>query len=409
MFKKKKNAIYGSVLSEDYVPATLPKYGKSLDTFITGTYRLLSQRFIQEQYDDCEEKLSALVQTSDQFTVGKSCDAYIDGQMRHLEAVHQEDVAAHDLQIEHIRSGLDVRRGVVERRISQLEDAATQLTQAIAPLRGLNAQFEISLGRLHIPLGVPITLIAMVVDAVLNYSYLNTILLQNKWLLFVTVACLSIMSDGSMYALGMLISRKDEQFMDKRLFQCSVIGLLAMFLLSVVSGLMIRFGSMSVTYGTINAAGQFVGKDSYSLAEWGISLVTAFLTTTTGLISMAFSIDKNAHLVDRRRAMEAELSVIDAEYQALMAERDAIDHAADPMTRDLECRNAAEKNLNALRVGLKHHMRKLLAQHQGDASYSDTMAESAEALLSRPSVQAHTPVPAENLSIHTSTAFEEAV
>lgn len=409
MFNKKKKAVYGSVLSNEYVPAYLPRYGLGLDTFITSDYRLLSRSFIQEQYDAAEAKLSELVQTSDRFSVGSSCDAYIEGQIPHLEAIHREDVAAHELQIHNIRSGLEVRKGVVERRMKQLEQSRAALAQKIEPLKDLKAQFEITVGRFLIPIGLPVTLASMAVDALLNYSYLNTILMQNVFLLAITVACLSVMSDGSMYALGMLMSRKNEEFMDKRLYTVSVIGLLTMFLLSVISGVMIRFGSMDVTYGTINAAGEFVGKDSYSLAEWGISLVTAFLTTTTGLISLVFSIDKNAHLVDRRREMEAELAALDAEYESLSAERDAIVHAADPAIRDLDCRKAAEKNLKALPVGLKQHMRKLLAAHQGEASYTDAMAESAAALLPQPSEEKRAPSTDNNLSIHMNNDLKEAV
>lgn len=409
MFKKKKKVVHGSVLSNEYVPAYLPRYGLGLDTFITSNYRLLSRSFIQEQYDTAEARLSELVQTSDRFTVGKSCDAYIEGQIPYLEAVHREDIASNELQIHNIRSGLEVRKGVVERRMEQLEQSRAELAQKIEPLKGLNAQFEIKLGRFRIPLGLPVTLASMAVDALLNYSYLNTILMQNVFLLTITVACLSVMSDGSMYALGMLMSRKDEEFMDKRLYTASVTGLLTMFLISVISGVMIRFGSMDVTYGTINAAGEFVGKDSYSLAEWGISLVTAFLTTTTGLISLAFSIDKNAHLVDRRREMETELADLDAEYESLSAERDAIDHAADPAIRDLECRRAAAENLKALPVGLEQHMRRLLAIHQGEASYTDAMAESAAALLPQPSEEKDAPGSNDNHSINLNNNFKEAV
>lgn len=409
MFNKKKKAIYGSVLSNEYVPAYLPRYGLGLDTFITSDYRLLSRGFIQEQYDAAETKLSELVQTSDRFSVGTSCDAYIEGQIPHLEAIHREDVATHEVQIQKIRSGLEVRKGVLERRMEQIEQSRTELARKIEPLKGLNAQFEITLGRFRIPLGLPVTITGMAVDALLNYSYLNTILMENVFLLAITVACLSVMSDGSMYALGMLMSRKDEEFMDKRLYTVSVIGLLTMFLLSVVSGVMIRFGSMDVTYGTINAAGEFVGKDSYSLAEWGISLVTAFLTTTTGLISLVFSIDKNAHLVDRRREMEVELAALDAEYGSLSAERDAIVHAADPAIRDLDCRKAAEINLKALPVGLKQHMRKLLALHQGEASYTDAMAESAATLLLKSSEEKATHGFNDNYFINLNDNFKEAV
>lgn len=409
MFKKKKKAVYGSVLSEHYVPASLPRYGLGLSKFITSDYLLLSKDFLREQYSNAEDKLAELVKTSDRFTVGTVYDAYVDAQMPHLGALHQKDVARNNLQIEHIRSGLEVRKGVVEHRMEQIEQSKMERAQKIESLKGLNAQFEISFGRFHIPLGLPVTIVSMVVDALLNYSYLNTILMQNVFLLIITVACLSVMSDGSMFALGMLMSRKDEEFMDKRLYTISTIGLLVMFLLSVVSGVMIRFGSMDLTYGTINSAGEFVGKDSYSLAEWGISLVTAFLTTTTGLISLVFSNDKNAHLVERRQKLEAELAVLNMEYEALVAEKKDLDRAPDPAVYDLECRKAAEQNLKALPVGLKQHMRRLLAIHQGEASYTDAMSESAAALLPQPSEEKDTPGSANSHPINMNNNFKEAV
>ena len=51
------------------------------------------------------------------------------------------------------------------------------------------------------------------------------------------------------------------------------------------------------------------------------------------------------------------------------------------MICDRERRKAAEGNLEALRMGLMMFMRKLLALHQQDASYLDSMSESAKNLL----------------------------
>ena len=169
--------------------------------------------------------------------------------------------------------------------------------------------------------------------------------------------------------------------MDKRLFYLTAGGLAALFLLSVITSVLIRVGSMDVTFGTINAAGEFVGKESYSLAEWGVTLVTAFLTTATGLISFALSFDENAYLVERRRELEAELARVSREYDQLAAERSALTLAADALELDRQRRKAAEASLEALRTGLKQHIRKLLALQQEDAAYTDAMAESAGNLL----------------------------
>ena len=51
------------------------------------------------------------------------------------------------------------------------------------------------------------------------------------------------------------------------------------------------------------------------------------------------------------------------------------------MICDRERRKVAEANLEALRIGLMMLVRKLLALHQQDASYSDTMSESAKKLF----------------------------
>lgn len=319
MFKKKEEVNQGSVLSEHYVPAVLPKYGFSLDTFIAGDYKLLSDAYLEDLYRACENELSAIIQTSDPFSVGSICDTYIDGQIAHLAASHQEDVAMHGLQCAHITSSHEVHKGVLDRRIDSLTERMDQLRKDIAPIKDRKAQFEITLGRFHIPIGLPATLAAMLVDALLNYSFLQGILLQSAFLLLICVVCLSVMSDGSMYVLGNLLSRKGEKYMSKWLYYVIAGGLIGMFLLSVIAGVMIRIGSMDITYGSINAAGEFVGKYSYSLAEWGVSLVTAFLTTATGLISLAFSVDENAHLAHNCRALEGTLAEADIEYNNLAA------------------------------------------------------------------------------------------
>lgn len=410
MFKKKQQKAHYAILNENYVPASLPKYGKCLDTFITGNYKLLSEQYIQDCYKNCEDTLEPLIKTSDRFTVGSTCDAYVEGQLAHVEAMHQEDVAAHDLQVENIRAAQAVRKETIERLLPQLEEVKERLTQEIDPLQDLKAQFEMRLGRWFIPIGLPITIAAMVIDAFINYSFLEGILLQNTLLLILTTICMSVMSDASMYVLGSLLSRRDENFMDKWLFRTCVAGLLGMFLLSVVSSVLIRIGTMPETFLVPDAEGNLVVKQVFSLGDWGVTLMTSFLTCSTGLISLAFSVDKNAHLVERRRAMEAALAGAEAESQALQDELNAIVHAADPAVRDRACRKAAEANLAALRVGLKQHVRKLLAMHQQEAPYTDSMGESAAAILP-PSGEEPSEAEggADNLTIYPNNELEEAV
>lgn len=381
MRKKKNTGNQVSVVSETYVPATLPKHGQNLDGFITSDYSVNDLQTRQSYYEVCEKTLAGVLATGDKFTPGRICDQYVDGQVEHLYVTQQQEEAMRTLQAHHITSEREVRTEELLRKKSRMEERIAELTEKIQPLKDLCPQFEISIGRFHIPAGLPITLSAMAVDILLNISFLQGVLLQNAMLLLITVLCMSVMSDGTMYCLGLLVSRKDEKFMPIWLLRLLEVSLVALFLLSVVSGVMIRFGSMDVTFGTINAAGQFVGKTAYSAAEWGVSLVTAFLTTCTGLISLAFSIDHNAHLVSRRRGWEAEKAVCEKEYEAVCIELSALTKAADPIVLDNARRAAGRREIEALRDGMKLHMRALQAQLQGDAAYTEAMADSAEALM----------------------------
>lgn len=53
-----------------------------------------------------------------------------------------------------------------------------------------------------------LTVLAMAVDAAVNYSFLESILLSNALLLWVMVITMSIMSDGTMWALGTYLSKR---------------------------------------------------------------------------------------------------------------------------------------------------------------------------------------------------------
>lgn len=380
MFKKKKETM-GFVLEENYVPASLPKYGLNLDRYITGEYCLNSDSFIAGCYTACAEKLEELIQTSDSFTMGETFDAFLDGKIAHVESKHQYDVARHHLQTEHIKSAIAVRKNTLNQRKAILEKEIEKKRKVIEPLQDLNAQYELKLGKWHLQLGVIITLIAVVVDSLLNYSFLEGIILSDGFLLLVTVLGLSVLSDGSMFCLGTILSHRKEKYMSKGLYYTAVVGLSIMFLISAFACVFIKWGSMNVTYGTINAAGEFIGKETYSLAEYAATVATSAITSCTGLISLLFSVDENAHLVKQRRKLESSLRKDVLEYEPIVMELEALEHANDPGIYDKEKRIAAEANLEALKKGLKLYVRKLLALHQKDAAYTDFVSESARDLF----------------------------
>lgn len=386
LFNKQKTGS-GSVLSDRYVPAVLPSYGQGLENFVPSDYPMNQPETVAGCYRDAQAQLDGVIDTCDRHSTGSECDAYIDAQAAHAYAQHDAACAHNDNQIERIRSARKMRGESLERKIAPLQAQKERLEAEIEPLEGLNPQFQIRIGKFACSAGVPITIAAMIVDALVNHSFLESILLTNAGLLAITVACLSVMSDGSMWALGTFLSKRHEKFTSKPLFWTVCIGLASMFVLSVVASVMVRYGSMDATFGTVNAAGEFVGKESYSLAEYGVTLVTAFVTTATGLLSFAFSLDENAALVALRERKRKELAGVNALLDVYLCELSAIQNAPDPEIWDARKRTAAEKEIEATRKGLKLHCRKQMALKLGDADFTDKMADSGEQLLAGPAAE----------------------
>ena len=149
---------------------------------------------------------------------------------------------------------------------------------------------------------------------------------------------------------------------------------------------MLRIGSMDSTYGTINAAGEFVGKEAYSLAEYGVTLITSFVTTATGILSFAFSLDDNAYLISVREEKKNELKQCEAELAAWINEKTLLENAPDIAERNSLKRAAAEHNLYTLRKGLKLLLRKLMIERIADASFTEKMAASGREVVESESV-----------------------
>ncbi len=379
IFNKKKAGHY-NVPFDNYVPASLPTFGQSLENFVTADYPMNKPDIVEACYHDAETYLDGVIATCDHHSAGIECDHYIDAEMEHAYAVHDAAVANNENQITRIRSAREMRKATIKRKIITLEEKAEGLKSEIKPLEGLRSQFQVQVGRLSISIGLPATVLAMIVDAAVNYSFLQTVLLSNAALLMITVICMSVMSDGSMWALGTFLSRRSEKFTSKPLFWTICVGLASMFLLSVVASVMVRWGSMDATYGTINAAGEFVGKDSYSLAEYGVTLITAFVTTATGILSFAFSLDENAFHVSIRERKKKELAQCLNGLDTLLNELALLERAPDPQEWDERKRAAAERQIEASRTGLKLHCRKQMTILVNDPDFTERMTASGEAL-----------------------------
>lgn len=382
VFKKKKITGQNNVLTDNYVPASLPGYGEKLETFVTSEYSMNKPEVIEEHYCKLEEKLNDVIATCDHHSAGSECDHYIDAVTEDLMAVHEAEIAEHENQITRIRSAREMRKSALERMISPLKNKTEVLESEIKPLESLRPQFQLRIGNCNIPIGLIITVIAMIVDACVNYNFLQNILLSNAYLLIITVICMSLMSDASMWALATFISRKDEKFISKPLYYIVCGGFLSMFLLSVVGSVVIRFGSMDNTFGIVNAAGEFISKESYSLAEYGVTSLTSFVTTATGILSFAFSLDKNEFSICIREKKKKELANCIAKLEPLLNELALLKNAPDPKERDERKRMAAEHHIQEIRISMKLHCRKQMTVLINDPNFTEKMSVSAEKLLS---------------------------
>lgn len=381
VFKRKKTKGQSNVLTDNYVPATLPSFGQGLESFVACEYSMNQQDIIEKLYKKSKQNFSDVIAACDYHSTGSECDSDIDVEIQHMKATHKAEIADHENQLTRICSARQMRKESLERMLSSLKKECERLESEIKPLEGLRTQFNLHLGRRTISIGTIITVIAMIVDACVNYSFLQTILLSNSYLLMITVICMSVMSDVSMWGLGTFLSRKDEKFTSKPLYYLTCVGLVSMFLLSVAASVMVRWGSMDATYGTINAAGEFVGKDSYSIAEYGVTLITAFITTSTGILSFAFSLDKNSFLVTIREKKKKELAICNAKLDLASNELALLEKAPDPRERDEHKRTAAESQIEAIRIGLKLQIRRQMAIRVNDSNFTEQMALSGKALL----------------------------
>lgn len=386
----KKNRINRSnVVEEHFVPAMLPVYGLALNTFVIGNYSLSDPDVRDAHFMEISSGVEGVLATCDIHSDGTECDHYIDGEMQRLYAIHQGEVADHEAQAQRIRSARETQKEWLTKEIFEMEEKSEELKKEIAPLKGLRTQFRFKIGRVAVSLGLVVTLLCLVVDSFVNYSFLQDILLTNKTFLWITVVCLGVASDVTMWLLGTYISKKEEGFVSKPLYRtvCSV--LLGFFLLSVAATVAIRFGSMDSTFGTINADGEFVGKEVYNIAEYGITLLTSFVTACTGALSFFCSLDKNAAAVARREKMELDLKKNDALLAVKKAEFSELEKAADPIARDMAKRPAIEATLEAMRDNLKLACRKSNTVRLKDPSFTEKMAISGKKILHSPSEVPH--------------------
>ncbi|MCD8148323.1 MAG: hypothetical protein LUE92_01915 [Clostridiales bacterium] len=381
MFNKKKGNL-GSKNIEDYVPAYLPRNAEDghadLTTFIVEDYCVLKEDFLRERYTECENKLTPLIQISDQYTVGDIMDTYVDAEMEFVKNKYHEEVAFHELSGNNIMKARIIRMQELKKRMETIDEECVKRQKRIDELADHHAKYAIRIGRWMIQLGLPITVLALVADYYVNTQFIQNILYGNMNMLRILVICLCLMSDGTMYALGSLLSTNSKRTL---MFRTFVFVFAFLFSISVVGSLAIRLGSMGLTYGNFNAAGDFIGKDTYTVAEYSLAIISGLATAVTGTMSFFFSYDEGYRIEKECRMLKTEQKRDEKVYTQLEAELTSLENAVDPLICDGKLQIVAEKNIEALKKGLKLYVRHLLALHQQDASYLNSMSESAKSLL----------------------------
>ena len=370
-----------NVISERYFPSKLPSEGERLESFIPSDYSMNDSTNVKRAYVEAKERLNSLLLSCDIYSIGNEADFIIDSQIEHIWAEHNAQCAHIDHQITRINSAIQTRREEIQRKLKLLQETVKVLSSDIEPLKDLEPQFRIRLGHRSVSIGLLVTILAMIIDGFVNYSFLSEVLIQNAALLTITVFCMSICSDGCMWGLAVYLNHRKEDFTEKPVFWMVCAGFLGAFLLSVIASFMIRYGSMDTTFGSIGANGEVIPKAYYTLADYGITLFTSFVTTATGFLSFGFSLDKNIFRISIRERKEAELKRCLKEINSLQNELALLDNAPDPAVRDAERRKAAVRQIEALRVGLKVCCRELLAEHFQNADFTQAMSSNGEQLL----------------------------
>lgn len=384
LFGKKKQEGFGLKNMEEYTPAYLPKNVEDghtdLSTFIVGDYSMLDEKFLAGIYVKVKEYFEPLVNISDVFTPGNTGDPFISTQLKFARDKHEEEVAMHELSAKNIVKAREVRKQELEERIPKLKDTIVKRQQKIDSLSDKHANHAIRIGKTIIQLGLPVTALAFVADFFVNTEFVQSILYSNVNMLRILVVCLCLMSDGTMYALGSMVSKKTDT-KTTAMYRAFFAAFVFLFSVSVIGSIAIRVGSMPTIYGTFDAKGNWISKESFTIAEYALAIISSLATAVTGLLSFFFSVDKDYYLEKERMKLKTEQENDEKLCIQLEAELASLEQAVDPMICDRERRNAAEANLEALRIGLMMFMRKLLALHQQDASYLDSMSESAKNLL----------------------------
>lgn len=380
-FKKKEEGTRVNVVEEHFVPSRIPTY-TGLETFRAADYSYENPEALVAAFERVVTYLSDLIATTDHHSTGIDGDNYVTNEMHHIWADHAAEKAEHDNQIVRIRNAITMRINDLKDKHSSGMKSKDKLIAEIEPLEGLRPHFQLHVGRHTISVGVIVTLLAIIIDSVVFWGYLQNIILGNGFMLVISVLAMALMSDFSTYMIGLLYSRRNHGFIAKPLMWsgCAFFG--ALFIVSVVATVMMKFGAMSSTFGTIDAAGNFIPKEGdYNLAEYGATLAQSFVPLITAGASFFFSLGDNNYLISVREKLKRELAELEVKLSDWSNELVLLENAPDFSALDAIKRESAEAHIKALENGLKLHLRKMAAERIADPSFTEKMTASGNAIF----------------------------
>lgn len=366
MFSKKEKNITGYVVEENFTPAKLSGYSPETE-YIPTDYKILSRDYKAKFYKALEDKLNPVISKMDKHNSGKELHGIVKAQAAHLREDFNQDAAMIQFQADRIINVKETRNEELEMEKTRLSAERDQNILDMEPLKGYKSQYDIKFFGHTVSIGIIATVIAMIVDMISNFSYLQGIVTMGVLGFFVVILSMAVMSDCSMAALGVLLSKADSVYMNKNIRKVLIVSLLLIFLLSVAAGPMIRFGSMDLQFGEFNASGQLIPKEGdYTLAEIGVTMLTSFLTVATGILSFLFSYDKNREKAILYKSLKMKNLYIDARIEEITTSQEYIKRSIPIVNSYNEkIRETAKQELEAMENGLLAKATLLWAEHIG--------------------------------------------
>lgn len=386
MFNKKTES-YESQNKEVYTPRPLPKFAEKghtdLSSFITQEYSLLDPTYLRQKFEDCKASLNSLIRTSDRFTLGSTLDGLVDSQINFERNLFHKECVYHEISAANINKARTVRRTELNDRVSTLSEEISQIKEELNSLGHPKGKHVLRIGRFMLQLGLPVTIIALIADFYVNTYFVKSMLFSKPDLLNILVICLCMLSDISLYVVSTTLSKHFDNPEEKRVQKILLCIFISFFILSILGAIGIRIGTMNLTYGSYDADGNWIGKTAFNISEWSLTILSSFCTGLTGAVSFWVGFDPGYWKEKMVNELTEKLKAKETVYLELRSELLALTEATDPLETDLERRKAAEENLKALSIGLKAHLRKLMAIQQEDASFTAAMGQSTNELIEK--------------------------